>query len=488
MAGKRHFTLPPEESPVGCAEVIALSEVRTRKPWETLRQQLQERFDRWLDEVEAQLCASAPTLAQVSETIWALRPQLTGGVAQTLIEPTHQEEQRRQFLQCTTCAHLLRARPVVSRTVETMLGAIELARPSFSCRHCHRGRYPLDAVLGWHAGRLQLDVQQAAADLAIALPLATAATQFERLSGISVRSERLHTCPHRVAEGLSLLDGAPSREEIDRRVAQVAQGRFRRPVLVLGIDGAYVPSRPERARGRRPGQAHQRARRARWKHEGREAQGVRLYLLDGERIVPVLSWPQIQNEHELGEALQEGKEAGVIPAETVRLCVMCDGAEWLWKHVQALLPHARQVRDYSHCAEYLHKVATAQYGNSEQAQEWVEATLTRLYMGKGGQVLGGLRRMQPTSEEALKAIAHCGVSLNEHRGRTTYRQFRRGGYPLGSGGMESANQFICHVRLKRSGAWWYEENSNQMLARRCAKYNSTFDRVFTRLQRQRAAV
>jgi hypothetical protein len=78
-------------------------------------------------------------------------------------------------------------------------------------------------------------VQQAAADLAIALPCDTAATHCERLSGMSVSSERLHPFTNRVAEGLSMLDGAPSREEIDRRVAQ---GRFRRPVLVLGIDGA----------------------------------------------------------------------------------------------------------------------------------------------------------------------------------------------------------------------------------------------------------
>jgi hypothetical protein len=41
-----------------------------------------------------------------------------------------------------------------------------------------------------------------------------------------------------VAEGLSVLDGAPSRDAIDQRVAEVAAGRFRRPVLVLGIDGA----------------------------------------------------------------------------------------------------------------------------------------------------------------------------------------------------------------------------------------------------------
>jgi hypothetical protein len=54
--------------------------------------------------------------------------------------------------------------------------------------------------------------------------------------------------------------------------------------------------------------------------------------------------------------------------------------------------------------------------------------------------------------------------------------------------MESANKCICHVRLKRSGAWWYEEKSNQMLALRCAKYNGTFDRGFTRFHRQKAAV
>ena len=181
------------------------------------------------------------------------------------------------------------------------------------------------------------------------------------------------------------------------------------------------------------------------------------------------------------------KEAGVMPEDTVRWCVIGDGAEWIWKHVQALFPHACQVLDYYHCSEYLHKVAKAQYSDPLHALEWVEATLTRLYMGKGGWVLGGLRRMQPTSEEALKAIDNCWVYLNDHRGRTHYRTFRRGGYPLGSGGMESSNKCICHVRLKRSGAWWYEVNSNQMLALRCAKYNGTFHQLFTRHQRQKSA-
>jgi hypothetical protein len=471
---------------MGCAaEVIALDDVRASQQRQALRQQLHEHFDRWLDELELRLPPKESTLAQVSETIWALRQSLTAGVAQTIVEHTHQREQRQKSLTCATCERLLKARPAVPRTVETMIGAIEMQRPYFYCRACRLGRYPLDNVLGLSTGRLQRDVQQAAAALATELPYETASTLFGRLSGISVSSERMHTLTHQAAEGLQVLEVAPSRDQIEQRVAQVAGGRFRRPVLVLGIDGAYVPSRPESARGRRPGQAHQRARRARWQHEWREAKGFRFYLLDGDRIVHVLSWHQVQNEHKLGEALRQVKEAGLIPQETVRLCVVCDGAEWRWKHIQALFPHACQVLDYYHCSEYLHKVAKAQYADPSQAQEWAEATLTRLYLGKVGQVLGGLRRMQPTSDEALKAIDNCWIHLNEHRGRTTYRKFRRGGYPLGSGGMESANKFICHVRLKRSGTWWYEENSNQMLALRCAKYNGTFHQVFARSQCQK---
>src|SRR5262245_48252723 len=110
--------------------------------------------------------------------------------------------------------------------------------------------------------------------------------------------------------------------------------------------------------------------------------------------------------------------------------------------------------------------------------------MTRLSLGKVGLVLGGLKRMQAQSDEAEKALAHCWTYLDEHRGRTAYRKLRRGGYPLGSGGIESSNQCMCRVRLKRAGAWWYEDPRNQMLALRCAKYNGTLDQVFERYQQQ----
>ena len=67
---------------MGCAaEIIALDDVRSSQERQTLRQQLHERFDEWLDEVDAQLPDSHATLAQVTETIRSRRQDLTARVA-----------------------------------------------------------------------------------------------------------------------------------------------------------------------------------------------------------------------------------------------------------------------------------------------------------------------------------------------------------------------------------------------------------------------
>ncbi len=469
---------------MGAAEVIAFEEVRARKQWDTLRHQLHERFDQWLDTLETQWHEPPSTLPEVTATVWALRQQLTGGITETIVAHVHRGEHDRHHATCPRCHGVLRARDLVCRTVETMVGAIQLERPYFYGRACREGVYPFDNALGLVAGCKQLDMQHAAVQLVTDVPYDTAQALFGDLTGMPFGSERMHTVTNQVAEHLTVVDVAPSRQEIERRIAEVAAGRFRRPVMVLGIDGAYVPTRPDSARTPGEGRRGQRARRARWRGQWRDAKGLRFSLLDGERIVHVLSWHQVQNEEQLGEALKQIKQAGLIPEAQVRLCVVCDGAEWIWKHVQALFPQAHQVLDYYHCAQYLHRVAKAHYGASVQALEWVEATMTRLYLGKVGLVLGGLKRMQAQSDEAHKAIANFWDYLYEHRGRTTYQKLRRGGYPLGSGGIESSNTFIGHVRLKRSGAWWYEANSNQMLALRCAKYNGTLDQVFVRYQQR----
>ena len=91
--------------------------------------------------------------------------------------------------------------------------------------------------------------------------------------------------------------------------------------------------------------------------------------------------------------------------------------------------------------------------------------------------------MTPASDLAAEEIRKLIGYLKNHAHRIDYDSFKRGQDPRGSGGIESANKFIGHVRMKRSGAWWYTINGNQMLRLRCAFYNETFDEVFARYKR-----
>jgi hypothetical protein len=259
----------------------------------------------------------------------------------------------------------------------------------------------------------------------------------------------------------------------------MAAGKTWRPVLVLAIDGAYVPTRPEQAKGSAPGRRGRRARRAEWEGAWKEAKGFRFYLVDQERIVHLVSWYQVCCDEEVGTALRQVKEAGLIPEDQVRLCVLGDGAKWIWKQVHALFPTAVQILDYYHCSEHVHTVGRLQFGDDAvQEREWVEAMMARLFWGYVDWAIDGLETLQPRDTQAAEEIRKLIGFLRNNAGRLHYRTARKGGYPIGSGGIEAANKSISHVRLKRSGAWWYLERANHMLALRCAIYNGTFERVF----------
>jgi len=470
---------------MGYAAVISLEDLREARNRAEFRQRLHERFDQWLDRVEAEVKEPKPTLAQLTEVVFTLRQELTQVVTEGLLEQRYAAEQEWERTRCPGCGQPLRARGKAERTVETMVGALTLRRPYFYCAQCQRGICPLDEALKLVERRKQPDVQKAAVKLTKEVPYETACELFQDLTGLSLSAHTAHEVTNEVAQGLSVLEVSPSREEVEAKIAQVAEGKKWRPILVLAIDGADIPTRPETARGRRRGRKKERAKRACWQGQWREAKGFRFYLVDEDRLVHLISWHQIQEEEGLFEALKQVKEAGLIPEEKVRLCVLADGARWIWKRIKTLFPTAKEVLDYYHCSEHLHHIAQAQYkDHPHKALEWVEATLAKLFCGEITGVIWGLQRMKPYDEEAATEIEKGLGYLENNKGRLDYSSLRKGGYPLGSGGIESANKFICHVRLKRSGAWWYVANGNQMLALRCAKYNGTFDRIFDRYQQK----
>ena len=123
---------------------------------------------------------------------------------------------------------MLKVQAHVGRTVETMVGPVELERPYFYCRACRVGLYPFDDALGLVAGCKQLDMQHAAVQLVTEVPYDTAQSLFGDLTGLHFGSERMHTVTNQVAQGLTVLDVAPSRAG-DRATHRLCGGRALSP-------------------------------------------------------------------------------------------------------------------------------------------------------------------------------------------------------------------------------------------------------------------
>lgn len=463
------------------AAIVSLESHRQESSERKFRERIHKELDKWLDLLGNSMeDKEKPSgLCGITEGIREQREALMGAVAREWIEKEYAPYLHQEYANCPICGRWLKRQDICQRTLETMIGEITIHRPYFYCCVCCHGFYPLDEVLSLSSRRKQYDMQEAAADLAKEVPYEKASRLFTKLSGVSMSDHVMHEVTNAAGDELSVLDVSPTADEIRDRIQKVSQGKKWRPIMVLAIDGADVATRPESAKGSRPGRKKHRAKRARWKGEWREAKGFRIYLVDGERIFHLLSWHQVQNQAELATSLKQVKEAGLIDESLVRLCVIADGALWIWNQVKELFPTAREILDFYHCSGYIHDVASNQYVDDPlKALEWVEATMARLFCGEADRAVWGLERMKPRDTPSRQAIDRCCNYLKKHLHRIDYGSHRKGGYPIGSGGIESAHRFICHARLKRSGAWWYVKNSNRMLALRCADYNGTFERVF----------
>ncbi|MEW6749663.1 MAG: ISKra4 family transposase [Candidatus Latescibacterota bacterium] len=464
------------------ASVVCLEAYREQRREAGFRAWAHEALDRMLDGLEVAMDPAEPcppTLYALTQAVRQERAAFTGAVVEGYVQRHYAAYLEQGEAACPQCGGIVRARPARRRTVPTLVGPVSLARPYFYCTACHHGFFPLDEALHLSPHAKQIDLQEAACELALDMPFERAAAWLSRYTEARLSDCTVQEVVQEVGQGLGVLQVCPTAEEIGRRIADAAQGRTWRPIVVLALDGAHLPTRPATAKGTRPGRKKVRARRRRWKGEYREAKGFRFFLLDGERIVQLISWHQVGDEQALGEALRQVKAAGLIPEDQVRLCAVADGAPWIWKWVSELFPSARQILDYYHCTGYLQAIAQTQFAADPVAGvQWVEGALARLFCGEGAGLLEAVQQMQPTSPEAAEALTAAHTYLGSRLQQIDYGSHRKGGYPLGSGGIESAHRFIAQVRLKRSGTWWYEENSNAMPALRCALYNGTLQRVF----------
>jgi hypothetical protein len=435
---------------------------------EEFRAMSHKKLDEWIDTLELEFAKNpSPTLKGLSELFQNTRSLLLSAVMGAAIERLYPEYINQEWADCPGCNGKVRRKRFEPKEISTMQGRFNLDRPYFYCTKCRHGFSPLDEVLQIAPQRHQYDIQERVTTTAARVPFQESAEVFGQLSAVEIGNHFSHKTLNAVGEVATLELVIPDADEIARRIESAPESSGQVPILVISSDGAHARTRPK---------APRKAKRGKGTYK--EAKGFRAYLLDHkDRIHHIASWHQIEDSEAIGDALK--LLAQRLPEDKVRVVLIGDGASWVWNIMVESFPDAPQILDFYHCFEHLHTVARAQFAEgSPQGHQWAEATMIRLCDGHVDQVVASLRTMKPKSDDAQEEIRKLIGYLQNHAHRIHYFDDLGEGLPIGSGGIESANKFICHTRLKRSGAWWVKEMGNAMLRVRCAMYNGTFDRVF----------
>jgi len=187
----------------------------------------------------------------------------------------------------------------------------------------------------------------------------------------------------------------------------------------------------------------------------------------------------------IAEARGEMHRRGTEQAREV--VAITDGAEWIQRYLDEHCPSALRIIDWTHAAGYLRAAGQALFGiATPDCLAWAKTQLDLLWEGKAESVVAELTGLEEDSER-LKPIREARHYLEKRLDMLRYAAFRAGGYPIGSGIVESANKVLVEARLKGAGKHWARQNVDALLALRCAaankRWQTTWPKVSTAMRR-----
>lgn len=162
--------------------------------------------------------------------------------------------------------------------------------------------------------------------------------------------------------------------------------------------------------------------------------------------------------------------------EAEEVVVITDGADWISKLVNDICPHAIHILDLYHLKENVWKFAKFIYHNdTAKYTPWANRICDLLEAGKWDIVLHEIEeyKEKPTPDGTVNLYTY----IYNHRDNIDYPLYKKKGYFVGSGAMESANRYVMQERLKLPGMRWNVESAQGILALRTRSESQNWHEV-----------
>jgi len=166
-------------------------------------------------------------------------------------------------------------------------------------------------------------------------------------------------------------------------------------------------------------------------------------------------------------ALAELQRRGIDNAQ--RIVTINDGAEWIQSFADYHFPKAVRILDFSHALGYISQAGQGVWGEStERSNQWYRRMRHQLKHQPPQRTLDdlGFLSRKAKTDEALAAVDDALRYLSKRITLIDYPHFRKQGFPIGSGSVESSHKVVVQSRMKRGGMRWAETHVDPLLALR----------------------
>jgi len=362
--------------------------------------------------------------------------------------------------------------------VLSVFGWTEYRRAYYVCSDCHKGYSPLDARFGLQPGEVTAGLASLLAMAGVQTSFGEAKQLVERFLLIEVSENTVRKESQAFGELQDEFEKAWITQSQDPQWLQTRQRTLQEyPQRVYGsLDGAHVPLNEE----------WRELKTGCW-YEVETVPSNRIPLqrrsqvgdLGALRAKAITYYSDIEHAQAFG-ALMWATGCQRCADLAREIVFVADGAVWIWKLVEHYYPNAVQIVDWYHAESYLEPIAQEAFGaNQQAAQAWLEQVRTDLWEGQVDDVI---RACQPfenhpqAGASAQKALTY--YTNNQHR--MDYARFRKAGYLIGSGTVESGCKQIVTKRLKVSGARWTEDGACATAKARAAWLSGHWQHLSTR--------
>lgn len=166
-------------------------------------------------------------------------------------------------------------------------------------------------------------------------------------------------------------------------------------------------------------------------------------------------------------ALAELHRRGIDKAIVV--VAVNDGSEWIQNFIDYHCPTAVRIIDFPHAVGYLADAGRAIWGEgTETFKAWFEQAAHQLKHKPPQRTIAELRLLgqKARSDEQTAVVDQAIFYLQKRLEMIDYAYFRRCGYPIGSGAVESGHKVVVQRRFKQAGMRWAAHNVDPLLALR----------------------